>query len=47
MISTFYLCLLAVVMFHSIFFSLVVKVHREASLEESSSELGLQISSHI
>lgn len=47
MISTFYLCLLAVIMFHSIFFSLVVKVHREASLEESNSGLELEISGRI
>jgi hypothetical protein len=46
-ISTFYLCLLAVVLFHSIFFSLVLKVHREAALEETGHRLELKISGHI
>jgi len=47
MIYTFYLCLLAVVLFHFIFFTLVVKIHREAGQVDHHPELKLKISGRI
>lgn len=47
MIQTFYLCLLAVILFYSVFFSLVVKMLRETNQRENGHQLELNISSHI